>query len=119
MEIIITSDKYPSTLLKNLIEANFLEESNEIEFKLQPSKINYRDPDQSVLTAIISSSGVVLVTLLNGIFNLVREMKLKRLSIETKDGTKVDVPVNVSSEKISEIFNEIKALDVVRVKLEN
>jgi hypothetical protein len=117
MEIKIVSQEMASKEIKESLEQipNWM--NTQINLELRPTKLRLRNTDPTVLVAIASAASTTLGYLITGILNIVKERQLAKVTIETKDGTKIEIPANYPIKNVDDIIAKLKSLEVVRVEL--
>jgi len=117
MEIKIVSDEIVSTDLRESLERTLDLENTKINLELRTTQLRFRNLDPTVLVAIVSASSATLGYLISGLLGIVKERQLAKVIIETKEGTKIEIPSNYPVEKLDAIITKLKRLEVVRVEL--
>ncbi len=117
MKIFISSAYINSDDLRMKISANCEMYESNIQFTILNLNRETRVGDTTILVATLSSAGIALAALLKGLFAIVQESKRKQIVIQTKDGTRIEVPYDCPKEKMEEIIKIIKALDSVKIEI--
>ena len=112
MYVRITSHNLSKYELKNYLRLL------NITFEETPTDATVRDMDSTVLLAVIGATSVVLRYFIIGLLDIIKERQLARLSIETKEGTKIDIPANYSIERVEKLITELQRLEVIKVTLD-
>jgi hypothetical protein len=117
LEINIISFDLASTELEEMIKANADFSKHPITFSLQPKLERYRTIDPTVLVAIVSASEVAISALIAGLLRLVENQKNQKIIIQSKDGSKIEIPVGTSPETITELVKQLRYMDSPRIIL--
>jgi hypothetical protein len=104
----------PSELEKALAEVIDLDE-HLISFSEKPPLVGYRSVDPTILVAAIGGGGVALTALINGLLKILENQKNQRIIFESKDGMKLDIPVNCPPEQIEVLIRQIRYMDSPRI----
>lgn len=115
-ELEIISDSMEPEELKYQIEQSArADHVTEVDLGLRRARTADRSIDSAVLVALISAGGSVLVALIN----ILGPMFAKKgiIKIEMKDGTELEYPAGISSQKINEILEAHRKVGAKRIKI--
>lgn len=89
----------------------------DVELKLKKSKTTFRGIDPTVLVAIVATTGTAIGALIGGLFKILGQNSANRIVLQGKEGWRIEIPANISSEKLEEVITRLQELDQGKVKL--
>ena len=112
MEIKILSDHISSKELKQCVDSLPKEGA---EYQLRQKSLGVRGIDPTILVAVISTTGASLVALLTTVLSIAKEKQLSKIIVQSKDGTKIEIPANYSVDKLDAIIKKIKEIETEKI----
>jgi ACT domain-containing protein len=116
-KIILSATSIPSRELKRRFENRTEGKEASIELELEPNISNTRGIDPTVLVAIVSVTGTALGALVSGLLQVALANRQQKIIIQGKDGSRLEVPSDTSSEKIDELIDKLRMMDVAHIHL--
>ena len=107
---IISQSAITNQEIKALLEKQISPES-EVKLEIRQPEIVYRGLDPSILVAIVGAAGTGLGALITGISQLLKEHANQKIVVQTEGKFKIEIPANISPEKLGELIEQIKKLD--------
>ena len=92
----------------------------DIEIRVNPKEADkepFRTVEATVIVAIVSSVGAGLGALIGGILTVAAQAQNKKIIIQTQRGSRLEVPVNCSREKVQEYVEMLKDLESARIEI--
>lgn len=91
-------------------------------FKINDDELKFASPlrgggAESVLIALISSSGVALTALITGLIKLAISKRAQKIVIQGKNGEKIEVPANTSEEVIDKYIKKAREFSIDKIIL--
>lgn len=80
-------------------------------FVVSSPKTDFRSVEPSVLVAIITASATALGAFITGLLTIVKQREAKKIVIRGKSGETLEVPVEVSLEKIDQLLERLRKMD--------
>lgn len=114
MDIKISSDSISTSELKAYLEESRLIPSD-VELKLQRKTIQLREIDPTILVAVVGAVSTAMGALITGILAVVKEKQLGTVTIESKDGIKIEIPANYPLEKLDAILEKVKRIEASKI----
>ena len=71
--------------------------------------------DPNIVVAIIAAAGVGIGSLISGLLQLAKQSGAKKIIVQTRDGTRLEVPVGVSTEELDKVV--AKACDIEKERI--
>lgn len=106
LEIKIDCDFVSDELIKQYITEQFNL------FKINNEELKFKSPlrggTESVLIALISSSGLALTALITGLIKLAISKSVQKIVIQGKDGEKIEMPASTSEEDIDKYIKKAR-----------
>ncbi|GAC1347875.1 MAG: hypothetical protein NVSMB27_14270 [Ktedonobacteraceae bacterium] len=87
------------------------------QFHVESEKSRFRTLDPSVLVAIAGVSGTALGSLLSGLLRIAQEKKSQKIVIQSKDGSKLEVPSDTPPERIEELVKKLRMMEAPHIYL--
>ena len=87
------------------------------QFHIETEKSRFRTLDPSVLVAIAGVSGTALGSLLTGLLRIAQEKKSQKIVIQSKDGSKLEVPSDTPPERIEELVKKLRMMEAPHIYL--
>ena len=115
IRIEITSNDFSAFDIEQILRKDLKLSKQEISFSLKSKLAEYRAIDPAILVAIIGSSGIALSSLISGLLNIARDRKSQKIVIQSKNGLRLEIPVNTPPEKISELIKQLRYMDSPRI----
>ena len=118
MEISITTKSIgmQSEELHNLL-INTLKTNDEVKFELRRPEVVFRGVESMILVAIVGAVGTGLGALITGLLQIAKQKAGQRITIQTKSGSRIQVPPNVSPEMLDTLIDKIKKLEDENLKV--
>jgi len=113
-KILIHCDKISPEELKNLIESKFAS-TDDISFVLEKAPEGARPFSPIVISALIGLVGVSITVLANVLIETLKAVKAFESSsiiIKAKGGREITLPINTPKEKVEEMLQLMKRLEV-------
>jgi len=113
MKLVIKSKskQLPLDKVKSLLENKIDLSEHRISLELVKPESEFRGLDPSVLVAIVGAVGVGLGALISGLLQLAMQTALKKIVIQSRDGAKLEIPADISEEKIVSLIEKIKKME--------
>ncbi|HKC63105.1 MAG TPA: hypothetical protein VKB86_05680 [Pyrinomonadaceae bacterium] len=92
----------------------------DIEIRVNPKEADkepFRTLEATVIVAIVSAAGVGLGALIGGILSVAAQAQNKKIVIQTQRGTRIEVPVDCSKEKVQDYVEMLKDLETARIEI--
>lgn len=83
----------------------------DIKLEMQKSSVSIRGEDVAFLVAIVGATSTALGALISGVIQVLMEKRKQKIVIQSKDGSRIEVPVNISDERLSELVKQVKKMD--------
>lgn len=116
-KVMLTATSIPSRELKRRLESRTVWEAESIELALEANPSNTRGIDPTVLVAIVSVTGTALGALISGLVQIALSSRQQKIILQGKDGSRIEIPSNTPSEKIDELIDKLRAMDVEHIHL--
>jgi len=94
-------------LLKRQIKLNI----NNIVLEIRTPRRTLRGLDPSILVAIVGTTGTALGALISGILQVLKLTSMKKIVLQTKSGSRIEVPADISPKDLDILIQKIKKLD--------
>ncbi len=114
MEIKISSNSIDTLELKTILEGS-RNVPSEVEFKIKRKNIQLREIDPTILVAVVGAASTAIGALITGILSAVKEKQLGTVTIESKDGIKIEIPANYPLEKLDEMLEKVKRIEASKI----
>lgn len=102
--------------IKNGLEKFERWESRDIQFELQSPSTQLRTGlDPTVLVAIVGAAGTGMGALITGLMQFLNQNAQKKIVLQTKDGTRLEVPANTPVEKIDLLLKKLQPSPVEKI----
>jgi hypothetical protein len=88
-----------------------------IELDLQDRRRNTRGIDPTVLVAVVSVTGTALGALISGVIQIANTSRHSKIILQAKGGSRLEIPSNTPSEKIDELIDKLKQMDIEHIHL--
>jgi len=112
MEVKIISESILSDELKSYLEHTPSWEKSQTKLELRPTSIRLRGTDPTILVAIVGAVGGTVSALVTALLSIARKRQIGKIVIHSKEGSRLEVPANISMAKIDELIVKVKAMDV-------
>jgi hypothetical protein len=110
---------------ENLSAEKLFEWLSEIPFRSDAITLNINLPSQdfrsigtdvAVIVATVAGASTVISALISGIFQIIKEQLSNRgrIVIRGHKGTTVEVPANISKERLDELIEKARSIDVIQ-----
>lgn len=109
--ITITSKRTKAVELKALLEQNLPPDRAEIALEVRKREQVFRGLDPTILVAIVGAAGAGLGAIITGLLQIAKQMSSRLITIQSKDGSKLVVPVGISKEELEMLIENVKKLD--------
>lgn len=92
---------------------------NEGTFALEIRRVDsrVRAIETTVLIAIIGTLGTALGALIGGLLKVAQMASTKKIVIQGRDGTRIEVPADLDDDRIDAIIRRAKELDIQQIQL--
>ena len=110
-QIVLSSKNISPEELKDRIEKYFQQNNFGISLEIRKSKIKDRALESVVLVAIIGVIGTGVGALLTGLLQLAKVSSSKKIIIQSKSGTRLEVPFDISDEQLDRLIKKVKEMD--------
>ena len=87
------------------------------QFHIESERSRFRALDPSVLVAVAGVSGTALGSLVTGLLKIAQEKKSQKIVIQSKDGSKLEVPSDTSPEEIEELVKKLRMMEAPHIYL--
>ena len=109
IQIILRTGNIDLVELKKLLEEKT--SGKEIALEIRRPAAIFRAPESSILLAIVATSGTALGALVSGILQIIKERSAKRIVIQSKSGTRLEVPRDIKSDELEVLVSKIRELE--------
>lgn len=73
--------------------------------------------DSGIVVAIVAAAGAGIGSLISGLLQLAKQSATNKIVLQTKDGTRLEVPVNVSAEELDRLIVKLCDIEKERVRI--
>jgi|ERR1035438_8303855 hypothetical protein len=116
-QVRVLSAALSSTDLKQLLERNGAIIDAKLQFELIENRPRFRGVDPTFVVAIVGAAGTALGALVSGLLQIARETHSAKVTVQAKDGRRVEFPVDTPSEKVKELVELMREMDSPTVHL--
>ena len=95
--------------------ATIPEWADALELKESSTPLTVVDPN--IVVAIVAAAGVGIGSLISGLLQLARQSAAKKIVLQTRDATRLEVPVNVSPEELDKVIAKVYDIEKERIKI--
>jgi hypothetical protein len=119
MEISINIDPNIMSVeeLKDYFEAQQNFNESICSFEIIKAQSIVRTIDPTVLVACVSAIGTALGALIGGLLKVAQMASTRKIVIQGRDGTRIEIPADTQDDRIDEIVRRAKDLDIQRIQL--
>ena len=97
---------------KELIEKQVNLNESDIHLEIKRPNFIPRGLDPTILVAIVGAAGTCLGAFLSGILQILKQTKSEKIVIQTKNGSRIEIPANTSADKLDQYIEKIKELEL-------
>ena len=104
--------------LKQQLEASPYEAGSLYTLQLEEEPVHYRSagsPETIVLVAVVGAVGSGLAALLTGLLQLVKQRASQKILIQSRNGTRLEVPASTPIADIDSLIEKIREMDIERI----
>ena len=117
LKITLTATSIPSQELKRRFESQIVRKETSIELALEPKASTTRGIDPTVLVAIVSVAGTAFGALVSGLLQVAQASRQGKIILQGKDGARLEIPSNTPLEKVDELIEKLRMMDVEHIHL--
>jgi hypothetical protein len=117
LKISLTTTSIPSQELKWRLESQIVLKESSIKLELEPKASTTRGIDPTVLVAIVSVTGTAFGALVSGLIQVAQASRQGRIILQGKDGARLEIPSNIPIEKVDELIEKLRMMDVEHIHL--
>ena len=117
MEITITSESQKSRDVKNSLESDQWISREDVQFEMREAEHSRRAIDPTVLVAIVGAAGTSLGALLTGLLQVLKQTKSRQIVIQTKNGTRVEIPSDIAPNELDAIISKVRDLEAEKINI--
>jgi hypothetical protein len=111
MEILLSDKDYAKLV-------NDLGDSQASIYLIKKTEIRLRGADPVIIVAAISAISGALNVVLMGLLNLAKAVQAQNIVLQTKDGTRIEVPVDYPEKELDKLIEKIKTMEADKVYLQ-
>jgi hypothetical protein len=117
LRISIDSEETLSGELKKLLEEKIDQDNQHIALELIRREKVYRGLDPTVLVAIVTVVGTGLGVLITGILEVAKQKSAGKIVIQSKGGSRIEVPASISPDKLDWLVEKVKKLESESIEI--
>jgi hypothetical protein len=117
LKIMLTATSIPSQELKRRFESQIEQKNIPLELTLEPNASSTRGIDPTVLIAIVSVTGTAFGTLISGLLQIAQSGRQGKIILQGKDGARLEIPSDTPPEKVDELIEKLRMIDVEHIHL--
>jgi predicted ribonuclease YlaK len=115
--ITVASKGTKAAELKAQLEQHLDPDRAEIALEVRDRKSAVRVIDPTILVAIVGAAGTGLGALIAGLMEIAKQKSSRLIIIQSKGGTRLEVPVGVSEEELEALIENVKELELEDTKI--
>ena len=115
--ITIASKGATTAELKAQLEQHLDPDRAEIALEIRDREPAARGLDPTILVAIVGAAGTGLGALITGLLQIAKQKSSRLIVIQSKGGSRLEVPVGVSEEELKVLVENVKKLELEDAKI--
>jgi hypothetical protein len=72
--------------------------------------------DPAILVALVSGAGAAITALITGLLQLAQERR-QRIILQATNGRRLEIPANTSPERIEELLDILRQMEIERIRI--
>ncbi len=118
-KINIISENIPLQEIMDSLTAQTGWDKTNISLQLKLPEERYRSNlDPAILVALISAMGTGITALITGLLHAIKKSADNRIVMVGKNGTRLEVPANTSIDKMDQLIEKAKTMDIEEIVID-
>jgi len=108
IKIILNSEDIGQMEFKELLKKQLALNNINVVLEIRKNRPILRGIDPTILVALVGTLGTGLGALITGILQVLKQTAMQKIIIQTENGSKFDIPADMSPEKLDILIEKIK-----------